>query len=124
MAKNLPTAGQRIIAGLAELHDALSAGADLAERFTVRQVEIVEPKNYGKSGVRRLRDTLGMSQAVFAAALGVSAELVRPWEIGKRPVGAMAARLLEIVESDPGAFRRRVMVATKLDRRSRLRPAG
>jgi DNA-binding transcriptional regulator YiaG len=53
-----------------------------------------------------------MSQAVFAQAIGVSAELVRSWESDKRPVGPLASRLLQMIEADPQQFVRRIMNVT------------
>jgi len=48
--------------------------------------------------IRRLRENLHVSQAVFAAYLNASTSTVQKWENGdKKPSGA-AARLLSVVE--------------------------
>ncbi len=48
--------------------------------------------------VIKLREKYGVSQAVFAALLNVSASTVQKWEQGKKAPGAAASRLLQIVE--------------------------
>jgi DNA-binding transcriptional regulator YiaG len=40
------------------------------------------PSAYDAAAVRATRDRLGVSQAIFAHLLGVSAVLVRAWEQG------------------------------------------
>jgi putative transcriptional regulator len=48
--------------------------------------------------IRRLRENLHISQAVFAAYLNASVSTVQKWENGdKKPSGA-AARLLSVIE--------------------------
>ncbi len=97
--------GQRII-------DALRGAADAAmtrttaERFTVRTVETPrEPGAFDAAAVRRTRNLLNVSQAVFAHVLGTSLSLVRAWELGTRAPNAMARRLLEEVNAQPDRWR-------------------
>ena len=48
--------------------------------------------------IRRIRENLHLSQAVFAAYLNASISTVQKWESGdKKPSGA-AARLLSVIE--------------------------
>jgi putative transcriptional regulator len=101
--------GDEMIRRLTDFADALASGQRLPERFTARQVEIPQPKPYTRRQVKRIRESLHMSQAVFAQAIGVSAELVRSWESDKRPVGPLASRLLQMIEADPQQFVRRIM---------------
>ena len=68
---------------------------------TARRAEIAEPPRYGAARIRRLRGTMGLSQAVFAGALNVSRETVRAWEQGKREPGGATLRLLEVAERHP-----------------------
>jgi putative transcriptional regulator len=91
--------GQRIIEGLTELHDALRSGEPLEKRFTVRRVRLItEPTKYDAKSVKKLRDSLAMSQALFASLMGVSVVLVQSWEQGVRTPGRMACRLLDEVK--------------------------
>lgn len=72
-----------------------------AEIFTVGTAEIPEPSAYSAKDVRRLRQRLGVSQAVFAELVGVSRILVQSWELGARAPSALARRLLDTVKADP-----------------------
>jgi putative transcriptional regulator len=73
-------------------------------RFTVRTIEVIEPSEYDTRSIRRLRQSLNLSQALFARLLGVSGALVRAWELGTRQPAAIARRLLDQIRSNPSAF--------------------
>mgnify|MGYP001124062743 CR=1 FL=1 len=49
--------------------------------------------------MRKTREDLGVSQAVFADMLGVSASLVQSWEQGFRKPSRMACRLLDEISA-------------------------
>ena len=56
------------------------------------------PPAYMGEMIRRIRENLHLSQAVFAAYLNASISTVQKWESGdKKPSGA-AARLLSVIE--------------------------
>jgi putative transcriptional regulator len=59
--------------------------------------------------VRRVRALLGMSQAAFAAFLGVEPSTVRSWEQGLRLPSSMACRMLSEIEADSTHWRGRLM---------------
>jgi putative transcriptional regulator len=65
---------------------------------TVRRVDVLPPRTYGERDVQRVRERLGLSQAVFANLLGASVSTVRAWERGARKPSEMARRLLELAE--------------------------
>jgi DNA-binding transcriptional regulator YiaG len=102
------TRGRELVEGLRELADALASGEPLGTRFTVRTYRIAPPPGYGGDGVRRVREVLAMSQAAFAAFLGVEASTVRSWEQGLRTPGPLACRVLSEIEADPGHWRKRL----------------
>jgi putative transcriptional regulator len=54
-----------------------------------------------KSQVVRVRMKSGLSQAQFAAALGVSKRTLEQWEQGRREPSGAAKQLLKIVERHP-----------------------
>lgn len=56
--------------------------------------------------VRTIRERLGMSQWVFAAAFGFSHASVRNWETGRRRPEAAARVLLSVIDLEPEAVRR------------------
>jgi putative transcriptional regulator len=102
------TKGEEIVAGLRELADTLQAGKPLESRFTVRTYKIPPPPHYGGAEVRRVRETMAMSQAAFAAFLGVDASTVRSWEQELRPPSPLACRLLSEIEAEPAHWRKRL----------------
>jgi DNA-binding transcriptional regulator YiaG len=68
---------------------------------TARDVTVAAPRPYAKADVVRVREKLGLSQSVFALALGKSAPTVRSWEQGVRDPDPAANRLLEIADRHP-----------------------
>ena len=98
-------AGRQIIAGLKEMVESLEAGERLAERFTVRTVEMdLNPLPYDGPAVRATRDMIGASQAVFAKLLGVSTVLVISWESGKQTPAPWARSSAGRGEPRPGSL--------------------
>ena len=98
--------GDKLIRGLTEFRDALATDEPLAKKFTVRTVRMpAAPRVWRAGEVRSLRERLGASQTVFAAAIGASAKTVQSWEQGKTPP-PMASRLLECIENDPAHWQR------------------
>jgi putative transcriptional regulator len=62
------------------------------------ETQCLPPPAYTAEMIRRLRENLHISQAVFAAYLNASISTVQKWENGvKKPSGA-AARLLSVIE--------------------------
>jgi putative transcriptional regulator len=102
------TKGQEIVEGLLEFSDTLRAGKPLESRFTVRTYKIPAPPQYGGAEVRRVREVMAMSQAAFAAFLGVDPSTVRSWEQELRPPSPLACRLLSEIEADPAYWRKRL----------------
>lgn len=84
----------------AGLEDALqyARGQRASEREHRVEVPVVD--------VQVLRARLGMSQAEFAAAFGVSVATVRNWEQGRRIPRGPARVLLSVIDQEPEAVRR------------------
>jgi len=91
---------ERIFAELLE-----SANEALEHAKGKRELRTAElpapPKPVDGVGVRRLRNRLKMSQAVFAHHLNVSAKLVQAWESGRRTPDGPALLLIRLVERNP-----------------------
>jgi len=102
------TKGEEIVEGLRALADTLEAGTPLELRFTVRTYKIPPPPRYMGVDVRRVRELLSVSQAAFAAFLGVDASTVRSWEQELRPPSPLACRMLSEIEADPTHWRKRL----------------
>lgn len=59
------------------------------------------PEPMSAADVRRLRDTVNCSQAVFAQSLNVSTKLVQAWESRRRRPEGPALLLLRLFEREP-----------------------
>jgi putative transcriptional regulator len=53
--------------------------------------------------VKRIRRKLGLTQAAFANAYGLSLDAVKNWETGRRVPDRSAATLLTVIERNPKA---------------------
>lgn len=70
---------------------------------------IIPPSGYNNSknassAIAKLRHSFGLSQAAFAAALGVSKSTLSKWEAGYRQPDRASAKLLSILEKHPEAL--------------------
>jgi DNA-binding transcriptional regulator YiaG len=72
-------------------------------RITVRDAVVDSPPTYQAQRVRSIRESMALSQPLFALALNVSVQTVRAWEQGIRLPDGSSERLLEIAEKYPGA---------------------
>lgn len=113
-----PSLGDELVRGLSGLRDALRDGADLRQRFTARTVTLdLEPGPFSSRDIRALRARLGVSQAVFARLIGVSAKTLQSWEQGNPPP-AIARRLFEVIVGNPRPWERMLQGASPLHRKS------
>jgi len=61
---------------------------------------VIEPvKRYSNEEVKKIRNSAGMTQTVFATYMGVSTKTVEAWEKGTNHPTGSACRLLAIIES-------------------------
>ncbi len=82
------------------LNEALE-DAQSAKPILKRQKVIVEPvKVYEADEVKKIRNSTGMSQKVFASYMGVSDKTVEAWEAGTNHPSGAASRLLNMIEQD------------------------
>ncbi len=94
-----------VLEGLTELENAVRDGVPLDQKFTVRTVELVlKPIVLDPEEIKLLRLSLGTSQAVFAAVLGISIDLVQAWEQGRREPSASVLRMMHIFKKNPKLF--------------------
>jgi DNA-binding transcriptional regulator YiaG len=103
------SAGSKILAAIVEATELLRAEGLESQRQTVRTYKVAPaPRVYRPGDVKRVRELLGVSQAVLAEFLGVNVNTVRSWEQGKRPPQPIACRFLSEIEADPGYWRQRI----------------
>ena len=110
--------GEDMVTDLRNLALALQAGKRLDSQFTVRTYKIAPPPPYRGAAVRRVRELLAMSQAAFAALLGVDPSTVRSWEQELRRPSPIACRLLSEIEADPDHWRTRLVTCLATRNRS------
>lgn len=81
----------------------------LAAKTTTLTVQPVS--HYDAEEIRDIRLRTGLTQAAFAAFMGVSVKTVEAWEAGRnQPIGS-ACRLLYLTKSDP-AFPQKTGIVT------------
>ncbi len=81
--------------------------------LTVLTVKLpTAPPKANARRVQQIRQSLGMSQAVFAAVLNVSIKLVQGWEQGLRTCGRGELRMLQLMETHPALFQNIVKTST------------
>jgi putative transcriptional regulator len=108
-SRNGASAGMKILAAIEEATAVLRAEGLESKRLTIRTYKVPPAARVCRSGdVKRVRELLGASQAVFAEFLGVNVNTVRSWEQGKRLPQPIACRFLSEIESDPLYWRRRI----------------
>ena len=97
---------QQIKQSMTELESIIQRGESPSGggRFTIRSIAVAEPSAHDAASVRSIRESLNVSQAVFAQLLGVSPALVRAWELGTRVPAPIARRLLDQVRKSPSSF--------------------
>jgi putative transcriptional regulator len=78
--------------------------AHMEGKQTLRKTVIAipdEPPVYTAEEVRKVRETLQLSQGLFAKVLNVSVNTVRKWEQDERHPSGPSARLLQIAQTHP-----------------------
>jgi DNA-binding transcriptional regulator YiaG len=89
--------------------------AAVRKKFTVRKVKVAtfEVPALGKADVVAVRESLGVSQPVFAGLIGVSPALVKAWEQGLKVPSGIALRFLAEIRRNPDYWKGRVKEAAK-----------
>jgi len=84
-----------ILEALSEFTEALEKG-EVRKRLNCRQVKLnLKRTAYSPSLVKKTRETLGISQPLFARFLGVSPQTVKSWEQGVNEPFPMACRFMD-----------------------------
>ena len=58
-----------------------------------------EPPKYNKNKIKKVRDSLDISQSILAKILSVNVKTVQSWELGTNSPSGPARRLLQMIES-------------------------
>jgi putative transcriptional regulator len=90
-----PTVENEILEALSEFTEALERG-EVFQRFNCRQIKLnLQRTTYSPELVKKTRETLGISQPLFARFLGVSPKTVKAWEQGLNEPHPMACRFMD-----------------------------
>lgn len=89
---------QELIEGMEALAEI--GAVDGATMRDFREDLLSPPPAYSPDGIREIRESFGVSQAVFAALMNVSLSTVQKWEQGQKAPSAPACKLLEIVKQN------------------------
>jgi putative transcriptional regulator len=92
-----------IRAGLNEAVDDAKSERPILKRHkvTVEPVRVFEADE-----VKKIRNSTGMSQKIFASYMGVSDKTVEAWEAGTNHPSGAASRLLSMMEMDKELIRK------------------
>lgn len=100
---------KRIIERLGEFTEALENQENIEDRFECRRrVLKLKPKRYTPQMVKNTRKVIGVSQAEFAAFLGVSPKTVQSWEQGVGNPSNIACRFMDEIQNEPEMYRERM----------------
>jgi putative transcriptional regulator len=111
-AQKKASVGTRIIRGLQELVESLEKKEPIAKKFNFRRIELnLKPTPYDPEMVKKTREVLEVSQAVFARLLGVSVRSVRSWEQGINTPSDIACRFMDEIRRDPPYWVKRLKSA-------------
>lgn len=92
-----------IVTGLNEAIEDANSNQPILKRHKV----IVEPvKVYEADEVKKIRNSTGMSQKIFASYVGVSDKTVEAWEAGTNHPSGAASRILNMMEIDKDLIKR------------------
>lgn len=76
-------------------------------------LSILPVDSFAPEEIKKIRNSTGLTQVLFAKFIGVSVKTVEAWEAGRnRPEGA-ACRLLSMTQSDPTFPLRSGIITTK-----------
>lgn len=82
-------------------------------KLRTKTVKVLPTPDFNNQKVKELRINFGMSQAVFANVIGVSAKTVEAWEAGRNKPDGSTRRLLQIFEKNPKIIDEQILLVTK-----------
>lgn len=101
MKNRKKTLGQELVSALKE------ANAYHTGKISLRTLDVElpeEPEELSSQQIKKIRESLNVSQPVFARFLGVTDKAVKAWEQGGSRPNGCALRLMEIAKNHPKDF--------------------
>lgn len=87
---------ESIMRGLQEVTEDVTGKKKLPRRT----VTVVPVKDYSATEVKKIRQSTGMSQKLFAEYMGVSIKTVEAWEAGTNRPSGPSSRMLSLMEQN------------------------
>ncbi|MBI9102522.1 MAG: helix-turn-helix domain-containing protein [Spirochaetales bacterium] len=82
------------------LNEALEVSKGDLKTIKRRKVTVAPVPEYNGSSIKKIRESLNLSQMIFAEAVGVSIKTVEAWEAGRNKPQGPASRFLQLLEQD------------------------
>jgi putative transcriptional regulator len=102
--------GQTMLKRLGAFVEALEKNQKISDRFTCRKIQLnLIPEPYNPQKIKKTRAILGLSQALFAQFLGVSARTIAAWERGAKTPQDIACRFMDEIRRNPDYWRDRLL---------------
>ena len=74
----------------------------LNKKVRTNKIFINKIPHYQSKQIKKIRNKLNLTQAVFAEILGVSIKTVEAWEAGKNVPNGSAQRILDLLKKEEG----------------------
>lgn len=91
-----------------KVYDGIIQGLEEAIAFNegklqakTKTISVAPVEEFKSSEIKRIRNEMGMTQALFAGFIGVSPKTVEAWESGRNTPNGPASRILAMVKADP-----------------------
>lgn len=82
------------------LDEALKVSKGHLKNIKRRKVTVTPVPEYNATKIKKIRESLNLSQMIFAEAIGVSVKTVEAWEAGRNKPQGPASRFLQLLEND------------------------
>lgn len=98
-----------IVEALSELKTALQNGEKLSTKFRCKKIVLELHPQFSKEKIKEVRETLQVSQSLFAQFLGVDATSVSKWERGVSEPTGPVCRILDEILINPSYWKERLV---------------
>ncbi|MCF7953486.1 MAG: helix-turn-helix domain-containing protein [Spirochaetales bacterium] len=82
------------------LHEAVEVSKGNLKNIKRRKVTVSPYPKYDAHKIKSIRESLNLSQVIFAKTIGVSVKTIEAWESGRYTPQGPASRLLQLLEQD------------------------
>jgi len=82
------------------LDEALEVSKGELKTVKRRKVTVSPVPEYNAVKIKKIRESLNLSQMIFAEAMGVSVKTIEAWESGRNKPQGPASRFLQLLEQD------------------------